>query len=301
MRRFTKMMSVAFTLLAFCFLFGNVVTVNAAEKTPGKVYVEPVKTVKGKWVDTKKMRVVTDGTKTFDVEYAAGDSIKNLKVNKKGLTAAVTYTYSDSQEWEEAMGYSRITLYGTKPGTYTVSFTVVDINGKSRGKKKMTVQVVNSDSVTKKVTFGSQTVISDTVTYKNGTKKEVYKSNTKVKGSSGKLKVTPDSQYKITGLIVCYVDKNGKEVYKKVGNGANITLSKTYGYVSTSTGASNRSDKKLTYVWISYKDTFTGDTCKCSITKARGVKEVKRVCKNKLTGRTTVSYDAYANFGLWQY
>lgn len=300
MKKFKKIMSMAFALFAFCFLFTNVITVHAEEKKPGKVYVEPVLNAKGKWKDTTKMRILTDEMDSFEVEYGVADSIKNLKVNKKGLTAAVTYSYSGNMDYEDR-GYSRISLYSTKPGKYTVSFNVVDAAGKSLGKKKMIIQVVHTTALIKKATFGKQTIVSHAVSYKNGAKKTVNKYTEKVTGSAGKLKITANSQYKITGLIVRYVDKNGKYVYKKINNGGNLTLSKTYGSVSRSTSGSSRSSKKYTDIWISYKDTFTGDTCKCSVVKNRGIKEVKRVYKTKLTGISRVQYSPYQDISLWQY
>lgn len=300
MKSFKKIMSIAFTLIAFCFLFANVITVNAEEKTPGKVYVAPYQTVKGKWKDTTKMRVVTDQFAEFTVEYGEGDSIKNLKVNKKGLSAAVTYSYNEDRDYKD-YGYSNITLYSTKPGKYKVSFNVVGADGKTVAKKSVTVQVVHSTELIKKATFGSQTVLANSVSLKNGTKKTTYKENRKVKGSSGKLKISPNSQYKITGMVVVSLDKNGKEVYKKIKNGGTVNLSKAYASLYRTPTYKSQSGKKWTYVYVSYKDTFFGNTCTYSISKSRGVKEVKCVYKNKLTGSISISYNPGSNFSLWQY
>lgn len=306
MKSFKKIMSTAFTLIAFCFLFANVMTVSAEEKIPGKVYVDPYWTVKDKLKNTTKLRVVTEQFHEFKVEYGAGDKIKNLKVNKKGMSAAVTYSRSENSAAED-YGYSEITLYATKPGKYKVSFNVVGADGKKVAKKSVTVQAVNGSGVIKKVTFGKQTVLEKSATLKNGTKKTVYKENFKVKGSSGKMKVTPNSQYKITGMVVVSLDKNGKEVYKKIKNGGTVTLSKEYDSLRRTSTYKETSGKKWTYIYISYKDTFFGDTCTYSVSKRRGVKEVKRVYKDKLTGWSSVSYyqaedhEDEASFSLWQY
>lgn len=300
MKSYKKIMSIAFTLLAFCFLFANVITVSAEEKVPGKVYVAPYWTVKGKLKDTTKLRVVTDEFHEFKVEYGAGDTIKNLKVNKKGMSAAVTYSRSENSEQKD-YGYAEITLHATKPGKYKVSFNVVDLDGKTVAKKSVTVQAVHSSAVIKKATFGKQTVLEQSATLKNGTKKKIYKENFKVKGSSGKMKVTPNSQYKITGIVVVSLDKDGKEVYKKIKNGGTVNLSKAYAYLYKTPDYKSASSKKWTYVYVSYKDTFFGHTCTYSISKSRGLKEVKKVYKNKITGSSSVSYNPNADVSLWQY
>lgn len=300
MKSLKTILSSVFAMLAVCFLFANVMMVQAEERVDGKVYVAPYENVKGKLKDTTKLRVLTDEFKSIRIHHGAGDKIQKLKVNKKGLSAAVT-TYSSDNITSRDYGYSYLEFYGTKPGKYKVSFSVVGVDGKTVAKKSITVQVVHSNATFKKISFGSQVVQLNTVTFKNGTKKIVNKSNTKVKGSSGVLRVTPNSQYKVTGIIVEYVDKNGKLVYKKIKNGGTVTLSKTYSRIEKSTTSYSRSSKKYTTLYISYKDTFFGDTCKYSIVKNRGRKEVKRVYKNAQTGRTEVSYSQYSSVDLWQY
>ena len=305
MKRIKRIMTTAFTLFAFCFLFANVVTVNAETSlTDGKVYVNYDYDVKGNVIQVKKMRIETfsEDVDSFGVRHAAGDKVTNIKVNKKGLEAKVIDT--SSYEYSN-YGYSYIGVYATKPGTYKVSFDVVDQNNKKRGHYTMQVQAVNSGSVIKKATFGKQTVVSNSASIKKGVKKTSSKGQTKVSGTSGKLKITANSQYKITGIVVVSVDKNGKYSYKKIKNGKKIALSKKYEESSSDAyyGTSSHTNKKYTYVYVSYKDKFLGHSLTYSITSARGRKEVKRVYKNGITGykSTTYSRRPSATFELWQY
>ncbi len=318
MKSFKQMLMCAIAVLALCFVFVNVTTVQAADKERGKLYINAVQDKKGEWKSNKKLRVETyaeasDGREyyynwasepyncamsTIKVEYAARDKISNLKVNKKsGLEVSVVQTYSTSD-----YGYTTIGVYATKAGTYKVTFNVVGADGKSKGKQTVTVQAVNNNAVYKKVTFGSQTVFENTTTVKSGKKTTKTKNNTKVSGKAGKLKITPNSQYKITGIIVRTVGSNGKYSYKKIKSGKTITLSKGYGHTNkNATGYNSSAVKKYTDVYVSYKDKFFGNTLTYSITSKRGKKEIKYVHKNGVTGEKTVYYDAGNSFSLWQY
>lgn len=319
MKRIKQMLMCAIATFALCFMFANVITVQAADKETGKIYINAIQDKKGNWKSNKKLRIETyadasDGREyyyywtsepyncarsTIKVEYAAGDKISNLKVNKKkGLEASVVQTYSNGSDY----GYTTIGVYATKAGTYKVSFNIVGANGKSKGKQTVTVQAVNNNAVYKKLTFGGQTVFENTTTVKGGKKTTKTKDNTKVSGKAGKLKITPNSQYKITGIIVRTVGSNGKYSYKKIKNGKTITLSKGYGYIYKTASGHNGTDvKKYTNVYVSYKDKFFGNTITYSITSKRGKKEVKYVHKNGVTGEKTVYYDAGSSFTLWQY
>ncbi len=321
MKRFKQMLMCAIAVMALCFVFVNVTTVQAADKERGKIYINAIQDKKGEWKSNKKLRVETyaeaaDGRNyyyywneepyncamsTIQVEYAGGDKISNLKVNKKkGLEVSVVQTYSTSD-----YGYTTIGVYATKAGTYKVSFNVVGKDGKSKGKQTVTVQAVNNNAVYKKVNFGSQTVFENTTTVKGGKKTTKTKGNTKVSGTAGKLKITPNSQYKITGIMVRTVGSNGKYSYKKIKNGKTITLSKGYSNTNkNATGYNSSAVKKYTDVYVSYKDKFFGNTITYSITSKRGKKEVKYVHKNGVTGKKQVIYgrgEGESYFSLWQY
>lgn len=302
MKRIKSMMLCMMALMTFSLMFVNVLTVQAAkEKTPGGVYVEPYQDSKDNWKEQKKFRVATYSNGSFDVEYGPENKIKSLKVNKKGMTVKVTGKYSDNSD-DYNYNSATISLYATKAGTYTVSFKVVDSKGKTRKKCKVKVQVVNNDSVIKKATFGKKTVRLYSSSIKGGTKKTVSKSSTKVSGKSGKLKITPNSQYKITGMVVVSVGKNGKYSYKKVKNGKKITLSKKY-YKgdSASSGLYSRPTKKRTYIYVSYKDKFLGESRTYSVVKKDGHKVLKQVFTSgwgKSTSYYSEPYDA--DITLWQ-
>ena len=303
MEKMKSFVTSTFTVLMFCFLFANVLTVHA-ETAPvnGKVYINYGYDVKGNVKEQKKMRISTyaDSVSSFDVRYGSGDKISGLKVNKKGLEAQVI-----SSENRSNYGTAYIGVYATKPGTYKVSFDVVNSANQKRGRYTVQVQAVNSSAVIKKAAFGKQTVISNTASIKKGVKKSSSKESCKVKGASGKFKVTANSQYKITGILVVSVDKNGKYTYKKFKNGKKLTLSKNYEVTSTNAynGTKSHSAKKKTYIYISYKDKFYGDSVTYSISGARGSKEVKCVTRDAFTGRRTTSYSRCpsATITLWQY
>lgn len=303
MKKIKKLMLSAFTMLTFCFLFANVLTVNAkTSPVNGNIYINYGYDGKGNVKSQKKIRVTTYSSTidSFQVRYGSGDKIANLKVNKSGLKAAVTDTenYSD-------YGRSYISLYATKAATYKITFDVVNSSNVKRGHYTVQVQAVNSDALIKKATFKGKTVLSNTGTIKKSVKTNSSKSATKVTGSSGKLKVTANSQYKITGIVAAYVNKNGTYSYKKLKNGKTLTLSKAYESSSTSaySGSSSRSAKKYTYIYVSYKDKFLGNTVTYSVSSARGRKEIKCVRKNGLLGTTTTTYSRCpsATFTLWQY
>lgn len=302
MKSIKSIMMCAFSVLAFCFLLSGVQTVCAAEYVNGRIYVNPIEDVKGNYKDCKKIRIDTysDYCGSFRVRYGSGDKLANLKVNKKGLSVAV----SSSNNYSE-YGDSTISLYATKPTTYKVSFDVLNSQNQKRGHYTVQVQAVNSDAVIKKAVFGKQTIRLNSATIKKGVKKTSWKSVNKVSGKSGKLKITPNSQYKITGIITVSVNKKGQYVYKKFKNGKKLTLSQNYESVSASAyyGTRYHSFKKKTYVYVSYKDKFFGNSVTYSVTKARGIKEVKRVEKDAVTGEKKTSYGRCpsATISLWQY
>lgn len=303
MKRIKSVMMCAFAMLTFCVLFANVQMVHAETAyVDGKIYVNPENDVKGNIKEQKKIRILTysDDITTFYVRYGSGDKIANLKTNKKGLETSVSSAYNYSN-----YGSSYIALYATKPATYKVSFDVVNSQNQKRGHYTVQVQAVNSDSLIKKAVFGKQTIESNSATIKKGVKKISSKSSSKVSGKSGKLKITANSQYKVTGIVTVTVNKNGQYVYKKFKNGKKLTLSQNYESTSTSaySGTKSHSPKKNTYIYVSYKDKFFGNTVTYSITKARGIKEIKCVTKNAFTGRRTTSYSRYSGstITLWQY
>lgn len=306
MKRIKSTMLCMMALMTFSLMFVNVLTVQAAkEKTPGGVYIESYTDSKGNVKEQKKFRITTYNTETFDVEYGPNNKIKSLKVNKKGMTAKVTKKYSDDDDYDY---YSTISLCATKAGVYTVSFKVVDGKGKTRKKCKVKVLAADNNSLIKKATFGKKTVMLHSSSIKGGAKETVTKDSGNVSGKSGKLKITPNSQYKITGMVVVSIDKNGKYSYKKVKNGKKITLSRKY---KKGSGLYKRPAKKETYIYVSYKDKFLGNLGNSetwSVSKKDGKKVLKQVYSTK-SGKSTYYYsDSFgdrfyntADITLWQY
>jgi hypothetical protein len=274
-------------------MFSNVLTVSAAgyklqEEDVNKAYVSPYYDSKGNLKNTSKIRVEVDDETSFRVKFRDGDKIDNLK-SSKSKNPEVVQTYSKNDGDYDS--YAIITVHGNKAGTYTVSFDVVKSDGSKRGSFKVKVQVVSNSGVIKKATFGKQTVKSSTTKVKSGTITTTDVESYKVKGKSGKLKLTANSQYKIKSIVVVSVNKNGKYSYKKVKNGKSITLSKARSYTNTSaTGSYTKNATKDTWIYVSYKDKFFGDTVTYSITSKRGRKEIKCVTKDGQTGETSVSY-----------
>lgn len=195
-----------------------------------------------------------------------------------------------------------IQLTSSKAGTYTVS---VDVNGQVT-KLKVYVSKYAGDrrvSVTldKKILSETKRKASDNGYTDSNTSE--YKVSSSLK--SGKLKVKAESGVKITGLIVATVNKNGKMVYKKVKNGKKISLSQYLAQDDRSlNGSYNRSSKKRTYVYVSYKDTKLGTSTTYTVTKKHGVQEVKRTIKYASNSKKYVDYLSYGNgstFSIWSY
>lgn len=298
MKKLTKIALGVLTAFALCFM-ANIAVVNAAEKVEGTVYINETTDKNGNYINVMKQRIYTDNVETIaHVECSAGCKIVNLRSNSPALTVDVTRQRNYD---------ATITGYATKPNTgaksYTVTFGVQDNTGAMKGNYTMKVQAVDSTSVVKTVKYGKQTIQTSSVKRKKGVKTSTSTTNYKASKKSGKLKLTANSQYKITGIIVVSVGKNGKYTYKKVKNGKKINLSKKLSYSEKSAdGSSYKSSKKRTYVCVSYKDKFFGSKQTYSITKKRGIKEVKSVFTNGTTGISSTDYEETpSTFSLWTY
>ena len=162
-----------------------------------------------------------------------GDRITNVRVNKKGLLAKKTYESvsettrnrydytSDSYKKETTCEYSRtyISLYGTKKGSYIVSFDVIDKNGAVTCTKtikvKVDASVVYKKHPIKKITFAGKEIYS------------YYPYSTKTKG---KLTVSLNKGYKLVSIEIGKRDSEGNYIYKKTKNKKTITLAKSAKY-----------------------------------------------------------------------
>lgn len=190
-------------------------------------------------------------------------------------------------EYSEAV----IQLDSTKKGNYSVKIKV--------GSKTTTVKVYVTDNTTPVSQMKLGKSVLQKVSRKASSKsiKDAYQSNFYVssKVKSGKLKLSATKGYKITGMVVAYVNKDGKAVYKKVKNGKKITLSQALAYRSTSTnGYYSKDSKKRTEIFVSYKDSYTGYSVTYAPVKKGGLNKIKRTIKK--TGDST-KYVDYLTYG----
>ena len=286
-------------ILTMVFVPGAVSDAKSTKYNAGKVYLAPSyiygDTASTKWKSVPKKRLEVYSTGYMYVYYGALTSITDVKVNKNGLVAKALYTGTSY-----GRRYGEIGLQANKPGTYKVSFK---INGVK--KCSFTVFAYNVNSVYKTVKFGGQTVYKLTGSYKKGVQTIKGIEKTKIKKKSGRLKVTPGSGYKITGIVVTTSNgKKGAITAKAYRNGANIKVSKKPSYSNYSNGNSSKSEKKYTGIYISYKDTKYGSYVKYSVTKKHGTTEIKRVYKD-MYGNVSTSYSLPStgggSFQLWSF
>ncbi len=194
---------------------------------------------------------------------------------------ATDYEYSEAD----------IQLDSTKKGTYSVKIKV--------GSKTTTVKVYVTDNTTpvSQMKLGKSVLqkVSRKASSKSITEAEQSNFYVSSKVKSGKLKLSATKGYKITGMVVAYVNKDGKAVYKKVKNGKKITLSQALAYRSTSTrGYYNKDSKKRTQIFVSYKDSYTGYSVTYAPVKKGGLSKIKRTIK--FTGDST-KYVDYLTYG----
>lgn len=163
-----------------------------------------------------------------------GDYISKVKVSGSGLVAKVTYTWTDSDantlyfaekdKLNDQKYYSRseIEMYASKPGTYTVKFTVKNAKKKTTCTKSIKVYV-DDKPVVKSLKYGN----TEAYGFYNMTTKK----------AKAKLKIKLNSGYKLKAVYMATTfDANGQEKYKKIKNNKTITLAKEtkYSYVADS-------------------------------------------------------------------
>lgn len=210
----------------------------------------------------------------YEKNWAAGQT-NDQKVD------ATDYEYSEAV----------IQLDSTKKGNYSVKIKV--------GSKTTTVKVYVTDNprAVAQVKLGKSVLkkVSRKASSKSITEAEQSNFYVSSKVKSGKLKVSATKGYKITGMVVAYVNKDGKAIYKKVKNGKKITLSQALAYRSTSTyGYYSKDSKKRTQIFVSYKDSYTGYSVTYAPVKKGGLNKIKRTIKK--TGDST-KYVDYLTYG----
>lgn len=198
----------------------------------------------------------------------AGNYVSSVKVNKSGLFAKVTSDRKLKSEnssylvssYPDAKTKRRISIdfYATKKGKYTVTFIVKNSKGKKVTSKKVTVYAGYPTSPTKTLTYAG----NEYYTYGS--------SSINTKKTSGKLKFKANSGYQIKKIeVATSFDSKGEPIFKKVKNGAKITLAKetkyteiTYEYDSSygdyiskyQNGTSYDFLKPMTVIRVSYYD-----------------------------------------------
>lgn len=198
-----------------------------------------------------------------------------------------TYTDGVTPDYEYAVAWVR--LDSTKKGTYKLNVTVNGV------KKTLTVYVTPyGDRTYTSVKLGGDTVssINKKETAKNTTTTTTNNYQVKSSLTSAKLSLKANKGMKITGIVTASLDKNGKVVYKKTKNNKTIKLSQAYTYDYTSAEGAyskSRSEKKETFVFVSYKDTYLKTSITYSVVKKHGVKQIKEVYK-ATDGKKYVNY-----------
>ena len=310
MKKLKKLAMSLTAAFALCLLFANVISVQAYDSPhyENKVYINKTTDAKGNYINVTKFRMGLFSQKTVTLDFPENLEVTNLKTSNKGLEAAITSYYANYgsySTWDAAnkkyvdpvfkLGRAVITLNAVKAGSYKVTFNI--------GTSKYTLNVLaTEDGIYTKATLGKTKLLTTKTTVKSGELTKTTGTMYKVTDKKGKLKFTAGKKYQITGFVVEYVDKNGKTQYKKYKNGKSITLSQNYySEYRNADGSTDKSSRKYTNIYVSYKDKFTGDSVTYSVSKTRGKKEVKCVRKDNITKFNTTTYDPYAPVTLWNY
>ena len=289
----------------------NSYAVTYQDKANNTLYVAAKRNDKGEWKNLTKTRIEVLDMSSISVQYTGKASI-TVKSSKAALNAKVTSSsFSKYSNWDEStktyLGNSSATigLYATKNGTYSVTITATKPDGSSVS-KSVSILVTNQSGVYKTAKLGKKTIYSEIGKTKSGQLTKKASALYKVSAKTGKLKLTPNTKYKITGLVVTSVNAKGKASIKKINNGKKITLSRGYNYKSSDAfdGTSYKSSKKITNIYVSYKDTFTGSSVTYTVTTKRGKKEIMRTYKDGVTGDKDVTYfngESGSTLSLWSY
>ena len=231
----------------------------------------------------------TTGTRTKTYNLYNDGRGKGWYYEKNWAAGQTNYQKVDATDYEYSEAV--IQLDSTKKGNYSVKIKV--------GSKTTTVKVYVTDNprAVAQVKLGKSVLkkVSRKASSKSITEAEQSNFYVSSKVKSGKLKVSATKGYKITGMVVAYVNKDGKAIYKKVKNGKKITLSQALAYRSTSTyGYYSKVSKKRTEIFVSYKDSYTGYSVTYAPVKKGGLNKIKRTIKK--TGDST-KYVDYLTYG----
>ena len=168
----------------------------------------------------------------IEVKFSQGDyKVQNVKTSSKNLISRVTNidatsskrTYNKDNPW----GYARIGLHAKKKGTYTVTFDVVDKNLNVVSSHSVKVYANNEVGVNKVIFAGKTSFTSLPPNL-------AYGQTAIGQSGSGAFKVSMNKGYSLKSITMVTYKKSGKEVRKKIKNGAKVTLGK-YRYISEKT------------------------------------------------------------------
>ncbi len=248
MKKLVKKLLLTFSFGLACLVMAKATNVQAAEVP-------------------EKVRVYYTGQDSFDVKLDHyGDSIDNLKVNSKNALVKIT-SIDKSQNQDEnntivETNKQSIGIYTKKFGTYTVTFDIVDENGKKISSKKTIVYCYESP-ITIKID-GKH--VSDNITAKSGKVTVSVASKNKIsKLQYGKAEEVENGS-KAEGNYDYTVDY----VYKTFKSGSKITFN---AIPESSERISDYSSEyyvsKYQYLWsgftaytpikVTYKDQYTGN------------------------------------------
>lgn len=237
-------------LLGFCILMGSGISASAANTVaPSRVHITAAYNGYNNYYETPI---------AFDLK-SKGDRIANLKSSSSNLLTWQTYKDVKSED-----GYFHshvgIGIYAKKSGTYTVTFNILNKNGKKKSTEKVTVYADKNQPI-KSVTFSGKKINSVLFT---------------ASLTSGRVKVTMNKGYKLKKIEVgtwkTVATQNGTEsklVYKTIQNNAVLKLGKKCFQSDTIEGNLKKGYYHEYYandMWaahvirVTYVDKYTGKT-----------------------------------------
>lgn len=205
-----------------------------------------------------KVRMNSNSWDDYAIEIQLADAtqtIANIKSNSKNVIAKITNLNVSIEEGEDAKVKNEITIgaYAKKDGTYTISFDILDADGKKIDSKEVKVYAYKESPVKSISIEGSQ------------------KNSSLLNKKSGKVKVTLQKGNKLKKLeygVYSAKDnsKNTEVKYKQFKNGAKITYGSNTGYYENEYSSEysnyysyymNTSMAAPTYIRITYVDKYT--------------------------------------------
>ncbi|MBE5881979.1 MAG: hypothetical protein E7289_06725 [Lachnospiraceae bacterium] len=191
------------------------------------------------------------------------------------LNAQNNFKYIGTTDYE--FTFKKTGTYTFTWYTYRTSTSYVQVPGKDYGSYDVTVtkvahtkkyKVVKNSNILKSITLGKAKVTSSRTAKDNGSRSGTTVANYYLSGSSGKIKVSLNSPYKVMSIIVKTYDAEGNAVYQQVKNKGKVVFGKYVrddSYIDSYDSKYNSITKDLmkeTEVYIAYKNTFTGEYTK---------------------------------------